>query len=161
LSDELDDEQIEEPSALRRQLEEKAREAADAQSRLAALERKMRSGMRVWTRRTSNTRRSSRRTTVTSPRSGHGVRDRAGIDRHPSVAVLPAPVPEEERDAVARITEASNGDGQPPPVTDREKEIRQEMEIAGRKGDNARLDALASELSRVRGFKTLNDLHPI
>jgi hypothetical protein len=159
LSDELEDSE-EEPSALRRQLEEQATRAAEAQAKLAVLERK--DAFRDAGLDPANKQHQAFIKAYDGDISPEAVQNyvaELGIERHPSAQV--APVPQEERDTVARITEASNGEGQPPPETDREKEIRVEMEVAARRGDNAALDRLASELTRVRGFKTFNDLNPI
>ncbi len=73
---------------------------------------------------------------------------------------LPPPVPLGQQEALTRIAEAARDSMTTDIAPDQEKRIRDEMAQAARKLDNTRLDQLAEELTRTRGYQSLNDIHP-
>lgn len=163
MPDELEVEESE-PGRLRRMYEEASAREATANARLADLER--REAFRdVGLDPTQNKLHAAAIKAYDGEMTPDAVKEyvtELGIVKppEPEIPTDIHQVPQEDRDALVRIAEASMGGGNPPPTPDRERAIRAEMEVASRRGNNAELDRLATELTHLRGFQTVVDMHP-
>lgn len=139
------------PGRLRRMYEESAQTAAQANARVAELER--REAFRDAGLDLNNPLHKVVAEAYNGELNTESVKEHVnqlGLNAPPVPAPLPE-IPVPEREALERIERAGAGDGQPATSPDRIDQLKKEMAEAGRRNNMQELDRISIELARAQG----------
>lgn len=146
-----------EPGRLRTMYEEASRVGAEAQSRVAELER--REAFRDAGLDLKNPLQKMAADSYKGELDNEKVREYIdGLGLTPKPAEAPTvqdPTPADEQAALERISQAGAGDGTPAVEPDRVTGLKVQLADAARRGNNQELDRLSVELARATGNRVL------
>lgn len=157
--DPTQDDDDQEPSALRARLAEEARARAEAQAELAALRTK--DLFRDAGIDPSKPLHAAAMRGYEGELTGDAVRSyvaELGITADSAPAPAPQnPASADEQAALERMAQAGAGDGTPPPTPDERERLQKAMAEASMRGNIQEMDRLSEEFSRAGGFKVKSD----
>lgn len=157
MPDELDDQDA---SGLRAQLEASMAKEREASERLAVLER--RDAFRDAGLDLTNKQHAAFAKAYDGEFTPDAVKayvDDLGVTASPPAQPAPtAPaIPAAEQAQLQQIAEAAMSGGTPPPQPDLREKLRQEMEVAARRGNKQELDRISIEYSKAGGFEVRSE----